>query len=263
MWRKVKPSLSAGRVQSVAVRVLVEREREIQQFTGERFFRVQAQFLSGKHTFVATMSSDLKGRESADALFTYAKDATYTVASFTQKPGARSPSAPFTTSTLQQEASRKIGYSVATTMQLAQRLYEAGHITYMRTDSVNLSKQAMSGMAGYITKTYGKQYLHSRNFQTKNKSAQEAHEAIRPTNFGVLHAGADEQQKKLYQLIWKRAIASQMSPATIEKTEIVIDSGKKEYQFVANGEVITFDGFLRVRGIGDEEDAQPLPILKK
>ncbi len=263
LWRKVKPSLSAGRVQSVAVRVLVEREREIQQFTGERFFRIQAQFLSGKHTFIATMTSDLKGREATDTLFTFAKDATYTVASFTQKPGTRSPSAPFTTSTLQQEASRKIGYSVATTMQLAQRLYEAGHITYMRTDSVNLSKQAMGGMASYITKAFGKQYLHTRNFQTKNKSAQEAHEAIRPTNFGTLHAGADDQQKKLYQLIWKRALASQMAPAAIEKTEIVIDSGNKAYQFVANGEVITFDGFLRVRGIADEEDAQPLPILKK
>lgn len=261
LWRKVKPSLSAGRVQSVAVKLLVDREREILQFLGERFYRVQATFLAGKESFQATLREDLMDRDAVNALFAFAKKAHYQVASCTQKPGTRQPSAPFTTSTLQQEASRKLWYSVATTMQLAQRLYEAGHITYMRTDSFSLSKQAIGATNGYITKKRWKEYAQPRTFQTKSKSAQEAHEAIRPTQVATLIAGADEQQKKLYQLIWKRTVASQMASAAIEKTEIVIDSGDKAYEFVATGEVITFDGFLRVWGMQD--DAQPLPVLKK
>lgn len=260
LWKKVRPGLSAGRVQSVAVRLIVEREREIRDFTPETKYRATAIFLADKTELPAELNTRFDTIETTRAFLEANKGATYSVDAIEQSPSARNPSAPFTTSTLQQEASRRLGYGVKQTMTLAQRLYESGHITYMRTDSTTLSGFAIKAAEEHIVKNYGKQYHKLRQFKTKNESAQEAHEAIRPTDFGKLHAGADTQQKKLYELIWRRAIASQMSPAEIDKTEVKISIHVKqkltEY-FSAKGEVLKFDGFLKVYGGGKDDVILP------
>jgi DNA topoisomerase-1 len=268
LWRKVKPGLSAGRVQSVAVRLIVEREVEIEKFTPEVFFRVTAIFENedGKK-FSAQLKDRLTSTEEVEQFIEEVRSASHSVKSIEKKPGTRNPAPPFTTSTLQQEASRKLGFSVGRTMSVAQRLYEAGLITYMRTDSVNLSDQALGAARTEIEAKYGSEYAHTRKFSTKNKSAQEAHEAIRPTYFNREFAGEDEAQKKLYSLIWKRAIASQMSQAQLERTEIVVDCSSSSRLFEAKGEVIRFDGFLKVymEGTDDEEEEQEgmLPALDR
>ena len=259
LWRKVRTGLSAGRVQSVAVRLIVEREREIKAFEHQSEFKVTATF-SDKQEFEAELSERIESAKKAKLWLGEVKQAKYKVADIVQKPGSRSPAPPFTTSTLQQEAGRRLGYSVRQTMILAQRLYEAGHITYMRTDSTNLSPLAIGAASDYITKSYGKNYLKTRQYQTKAKLAQEAHEAVRPSHIAKEKAGADPRQTKLYELIWKRFVASQMAPAAIKRTEATIDiSGKKE-KFVATGEVLEFDGYLKVYGGG--KDDRLLPTLK-
>lgn len=268
LWRKVKGGLSAGRVQSVAVRLIVEREREIESFTTEASYRVDAEFtnLAGKK-FKAKLASNFKDKETA-ALFlescTYAK---YKVADLQKKPAKKSPAAPFTTSTLQQEASRKLGFPVAKTMLMAQRLYEAGLITYMRTDSVNLSDDAKNAAEEVITTSYGAEYSKPRNFSTKSKGAQEAHEAIRPTNLNTSTVTVDYDQDRLYALIWKRTIASQMSEALLERTVVKVENNKNDKLFTANGEVITFEGFLKVylEGTDNEDDEQAgmLPAMNE
>ena len=253
LWRKVRPSLSAGRVQSVAVRLIVEREREINNFKPENFFKVTAEFTpldkNGKPT-EATLKAELphkfKEFEEAQTFLEECQKSAFSIASIEKKPSKRRPSAPFTTSTLQQEASRKLGYSVSKTMTLAQRLYENGYITYMRTDSVNLSQEAIQQASQEIKKTYGDEYAKTRQFQTKNESAQEAHEAIRPTNIQKRTVESGQDDQKLYELIWKRTIASQMAEAQLEKTTVKIDVSKSDYQFNATGEVVKFDGFLKV-----------------
>jgi DNA topoisomerase-1 len=251
LWRKVKPSLSAGRVQSVTVRLVVEREREIDNFKPDSKFRVVANFLvdSGNGEEVklsAELSKRFETEKEAEQFIKDCTKAEFKIGSLEKKPVKKSPAPPFTTSTLQQEASRKLGYSVAKTMLIAQKLYEAGNITYMRTDSVNLSESAIEEATAQITKEYGKKYSHSRKYKTKSASAQEAHEAIRPSYFEkeTIKGGNDEQ--KLYQLIWKRAIASQMSDAQIERTIAKIDISNRDEKFTAQGEVIKFDGFLKV-----------------
>jgi DNA topoisomerase I len=260
LWKKVRTGLSAGRVQSVAVRLIVEREREIKAYEAKSSFKVSAIFETDGKELSAELTDKIKDLAPAKKFLESIKDADFTIGSVDQKPGMRSPGAPFTTSTLQQEASRKLGYSVRQTMTLAQRLYEHGHITYMRTDSTNLSGLAIDAAKKYITGEYGEKYCQTRQYKTKNQSAQEAHEAIRPTHFNKLEAGADPQQVKLYQLIWRRALASQMAPAAIEKTEVLIDiSGHKE-QFLSVGEVLNFDGFLKVYGGG--KDDKILPAVK-
>lgn len=247
LWRKVKPSLSAGRVQSVAVRVLVEREREIMNFKSESSFRVTGQFLTeGEHTIQAELTKRLKDEATTRKFLETAKDAQFFVSSVQKKPGKKSPAAPFTTSTLQQEASRKLGFSVSRTMSVAQKLYEAGKITYMRTDSVNLSSSAMGAAADMIKREFGDTYHKARSYQTKSKGAQEAHEAIRPTYLTKPMVGGSEPEKRLYELIWKRTIASQMSDAQLERTTIRIESESLDIPFQANGEVLKFDGFLKV-----------------
>lgn len=257
LWKKVRTGLSAGRVQSVAVRLIVEREREIRDFQPEITFKVTGVFMAGDEELPAELDTKLIDKNSAQSWLESVAQATYTVDGITQKPGTRSPGAPFTTSTLQQEASRRLGYSVRQTMTLAQRLYESGHITYMRTDSTILSGLAIKSAEDYITGTFGEQYHQRRQFKTKNESAQEAHEAIRPTEFRRLEAGSDEAQKRLYKLIWQRAIASQMAPAQIERTEVSIAiSGKKEH-FIAKGEVLRFDGFMKVYGGGKDDTLLP------
>lgn len=257
LWKKVRTGLSAGRVQSVAVRLIVEREREIREFNAESSFKVTATFLIDGQELPAELTTRLKTLEDAQSWLESLGGATYTVSDVAQKPGTRSPGAPFTTSTLQQEASRRLGFSVRQTMTVAQRLYEAGNITYMRTDSTTLSTLALGAAKSYITDNFGKDYHKSRQFKTKNQSAQEAHEAIRPTDFNKLKLGEDEQQQKLYQLIWQRAVASQMTEAKLERTEVTIDiSGKKE-QFLAKGEVLQFDGFMKVYGGGKDDVLLP------
>lgn len=249
LWKKVKPALSAGRVQSVAVRLIVEREEEIKAFKPETSYRTTAQFDTGsgqKSTLDAELSKRFKTKEEALQLLNNCVSADFTVASTEKKPAKKSPAPPFTTSTLQQEASRKLGFSVAKTMMVAQQLYEAGKITYMRTDSVNLSNLALGVAKNVIAKNYGDDYVHTRQFKTKAKSAQEAHEAIRPTYLENQIIDGDASQKKLYDLIWKRTIASQMSEARLEKTTITIDISTAAEKFIARGEVITFDGFLKV-----------------
>ena len=245
LWRKVQPKLSAGRVQSVAVKLVVEREREINEFDAKSDFRVQGQFktVEGK---ILTAENTKKPANAVDAkqFLESLMGESFKVTGLEVKPTFRNPAPPFTTSTLQQEASRKLGYDVTTTMRIAQKLYENGHITYMRTDSVNLSKQAMAAAKEEVEKSYGPKYSQVRNYTTKNESAQEAHEAIRPTNFGVQFAGDDNREKKLYGLIWKRAIASQMAKAEMEKTVITLEDNGKKSKFQAEGEVIRFDGFL-------------------
>ncbi len=265
LWRKVKPSLSAGRVQSVAVRLIVEREKEIQAFQTSSSFKVQGLFNASEKVIKADANIRPKTAEQANAFLESCKGATFSVGDIKITPAKRKPAAPFTTSTLQQEASRKLGYNVSKTMMLAQRLYENGHITYMRTDSVNLSEFARTSAKDSITKEYGSEYSHPRKYTTKNDSAQEAHEAIRPTNFDVSLAGDDDGQKRLYQLIWKRAISSQMSEAELERTSIEIVNDKNSDLFRAKGEVIKFDGFLKVylEGTDDEDEEEESGLLPK
>ena len=259
LWRKIKPSLSAGRVQSVAVRLIVEREREIQAFHSEPYYRVSAVFIhedaNGTAAEVkAELSTRFKTHEEAIAFLEKCKDATFTVSSVTKKPLKRTPAPPFTTSTLQQEAARKLGFSVSQTMVIAQQLYENGHITYMRTDSVNLSSLCVNASKKEIAELYGEEYSKVRQYHTSSKGAQEAHEAIRPTYMSNNKIEGSVQEKRLYDLIWKRTIASQMADAEIEKTTIVIDNSNASEQFVANGEVITFDGFLKVYNVSTDDD---------
>jgi DNA topoisomerase I len=246
LWKKVKPSLSAGRVQSVTVRLIVEREKEINVFKSESYFRVKAIFETKGKPFASVLNKRLKTIEEVNAFFEKCQNTTFSVQEVDKRPGKKSPAAPFTTSTLQQEAARKLGYSVAQTMRLAQQLYEAGKITYMRTDSVNLSKTAIDGATAAISKDFGDEYVNPRKYSTKTANAQEAHEAIRPTYFDQLNASEDGQQQRLYDLIWKRAIASQMSDAKLLRTTIRISSDAIEERFEVKGEIITFDGFLKV-----------------
>ncbi|SHI64499.1 DNA topoisomerase I [Cruoricaptor ignavus] len=254
LWRKVKTGLSAGRVQSVAVRLIVEREQEIRSFKPKASFKVEGVFLNeGRQEISAKLKKDFSKEDDAEDFLKQAKQLEFSVLNVEKKPGKRSPSAPFTTSTLQQEAGNRLGYGVTTTMRVAQRLYEEGFITYMRTDSVNLSQEAISGAKAQILAEYGEKYSKPRNFTTKSASAQEAHEAIRPTDFSVKNIG-DAQLNKLYQLIYKRTLASQMAEAEIEKTVIEIGNENLPQHFEAQGEVIVFDGFLKAYGIFKNED---------
>lgn len=281
LWRKVKPSLSAGRVQSVAVRLIVEKEREIQAFKSENYYRVNAIFTvdNGKEGKSAEVKAELNKRfsthEEAIAFLEKCKDARYEVASISKKPLKRTPAPPFTTSTLQQEAARKLGFTVSQTMMVAQRLYEAGRITYMRTDSVNLSTLAINTSKAEVEKLYGEEYSKVRQYHTSSKGAQEAHEAIRPTYVDHQTIEGTAQERRLYNLIWKRTIASQMADAQIEKTTVNINvmangsSSPEELLFIANGEVVAFDGFLKVYQESNddqatsEEDAHTLPTMKE
>jgi DNA topoisomerase-1 len=246
LWKKVRPSLSAGRVQSVAVRLIVEREREINAFNTEGFYRVQGQFLSENGMLNAELNQQLSDKKAALQLLTEAQTAQFTVEDVLQKPATKSPAAPFTTSTLQQEASLKLGFSVSKTMSVAQRLYEAGHITYMRTDSVNLSQTAIDAAKSAIISAYGEAYSKPTKYSTKSAGAQEAHEAIRPTDFTRPNIQAERDEERLYELIWKRGIASQMAHAQLERTTIKIKGLSSPYYFQAKGEVLIFDGFLKV-----------------
>ena len=247
LWKKVKPALSAGRVQSVAVRLIVEREREIEQFRSEASYRVIGEFtVADGSTFRGELARRIKTEAEANAFLESCKDARFTIGDVVVKPARKSPAAPFTTSTLQQEAARKLGFSVAQTMMVAQRLYESGFITYMRTDSVNLSSLAINTTKEEILSMHGERYLHVRNYHTRSKGAQEAHEAIRPTYASQHEIDAPAQERRLYDLIWKRTIASQMSDAEIEKTTATIAISGSDDTFVATGEVLKFDGFLRV-----------------
>ncbi|MDR2814995.1 MAG: type I DNA topoisomerase [Prevotellaceae bacterium] len=263
LWKKIKASLSAGRVQSVAVRLIVDREREILVFTTESFFKVAGTFFADKAPIKADASQKFSNEKAALELLEKCVDATFTVESVEKKPAKRTPTAPFTTSTLQQEASRKLGFSVSQTMAVAQRLYEAGYITYMRTDSVNLSEQALASAKSAILEMYGEKYLHTRRYTTKSKGAQEAHEAIRPSYMNNQTISADAQERRLYELIWKRAIASQMSEAVLERTIVTIGISGATEKFVANGEVMLFDGFLKVymESQDDENDADSAGLL--
>ncbi|MBQ7460979.1 MAG: type I DNA topoisomerase [Bacteroidaceae bacterium] len=279
LWRKVKPSLSAGRVQSVAVRLIVEREREIQSFQSEPYFHVGAKLEVEGATLFATLSNRFKTHDEALAFLEECKDAEFVVKSITRKPVKRMPAPPFTTSTLQQEAARKLGFTVSQTMMVAQRLYESGHITYMRTDSVNLSSLCIGTSKEEIIRLYGPEYSNPRNFHTRSKGAQEAHEAIRPTYMSKQDIEGSTQERRLYDLIWKRTAASQMADADIEKTTVEIEiklNGANEAPkdnvypstFQANGEVVKFDGFLKVyrestddeQGEGEEQNL--LPAMK-
>ncbi len=260
LWKKVRAGLSAGRVQSVAVRLVVEREREIRAFEAASSFKVTAVFEANGQAIPSELSVKLTDVATTEAWFKKVIDASYAVTDIAQKPGSRSPGAPFTTSTLQQEAARRLGFGVRQTMTLAQRLYESGHITYMRTDSTILSGQAIAAAKDHIVKSYGADYHQVRQYKTKNASAQEAHEAIRPTNFGRASAGDDAQQQKLYQLIWQRALASQMAAAKLERTEVTISVSNQPETFAAKGEILRFDGFMKVYG-GTKDDTL-LPPLK-
>jgi DNA topoisomerase-1 len=246
LWSKVKTGLSAGRVQSVAVRIISEREREIDRFTSSSFVKVSGDFLASGKKLKAELTEKLKDIQLAEAFLNECKGATYSVASLEVKPGKKSPSPPFITSTLQQEASRKHGFSVSQTMVLAQKLYESGKITYMRTDSVNLSDSALEMAKETIVSQYGSEFYQHRKFKTKSSSAQEAHEAIRPTDFNETKVSEDSREQKLYDLIWKRTIASQMADAEIEKTIVGINISTSNRQLTATGEVLKFEGFLKV-----------------
>ena len=262
LWRKVRPQLSAGRVQSVAVRLIVEREAEIDAHTAEATFKLTAEFILEDGTALpATSSKKHQSIEDVRTILEAFAKSSFTVADIEKKPGTRNPGTPFTTSTIQQEASSKLGFSPRNTMQLAQRLYEAGHITYMRTDSVNLSTQALGAMTSYIKETYGENYHQFRTFKSKSANAQEAHEAIRPTDVRKLTAGADEQQKKLYNLIWRRTLSTQMAPAALEKTTISIAASESKEIMEAKGEIVIFDGFLKVYGRSGDDVL--LPEVKK
>ncbi|HDP75289.1 MAG TPA: type I DNA topoisomerase [Bacteroidales bacterium] len=266
LWKKVKPALSAGRVQSVALRLIVEREREIINFKSTSFFKVIADF-DAQTPFKAELSEKLSNVDKVKKFLEHCKDATFKVLDVVKKPAKKSPPPPFTTSTLQQEASRKYGFSVSQTMTLAQKLYEAGHITYMRTDSVNLSDLALATTRDVILKQYGEKYSHTRQYKTKTKGAQEAHEAIRPTYIDKEKVPGSTAEQKLYDLILKRTIASQMSDAKLERTTITIEVSGSKYQFVASGEVIIFDGFLKVYNESTDDNNEEggkdiLPLVK-
>ena len=275
LWRKVKPALSAGRVQSVAVRLIVEREREIQSFKTEPYYRVTAIFAliaeDGSATEVkAELDRRFKTHEEVETFLEKCKSATYTGDSVAKKPLKRTPAPPFTTSTLQQEAARKLGFTVSQTMMVAQRLYENGRITYMRTDSVNLSGLCINASKEEVIKLWGEEYSKPRNYHTHSKGAQEAHEAIRPTYMNEVQIEGTAQEKKLYELIWKRTAASQMADAQIEKTTVNIDISNTEEKFVASGEVVVFDGFLKVYrestdddDNGTEDSLHTLPAMRK
>ncbi|ALD21104.1 type I DNA topoisomerase [Hymenobacter sp. DG25A] len=258
LWKKVKAGLSAGRVQSVAVRLVVEREREINQFKTSSAYRVVAKFDAGQGAVLeAELPTRYKTREEAEAFLARCVGAAYRIENLEKKPGKRTPAPPFTTSTLQQEASRKLGFSVAQTMSVAQKLYEAGRISYMRTDSLNLSQDAIAAAKEEITRAYGTEYAHTRQFKTKSASAQEAHEAIRPTDFALAKAGSDSAEQRLYDLIRKRAMASQMADATVERTVATIGiSTQPGVTLTATGEVITFEGFLKAYSESKDEDEQ-------
>ena len=274
LWRKIKPSLSAGRVQSVAVRLIVEREREIQAFKSEPYYRLGAIFThieaDGNKTDIrAELNVRFNTHKEAMDFLEKCQNAEFKVSSVSKKPHKRTPAPPFTTSTLQQEAARKLGFSVSQTMVIAQQLYENGHITYMRTDSVNLSSLCINASKKEIIEQYGEKYSKVRKYHTNSKGAQEAHEAIRPTYMSNIQIEGTIQEKRLYDLIWKRTIASQMADAEIEKTTINIDISTADEQFIANGEVITFDGFLKVYNVSPEEDEKNdettniLPVIKE
>ncbi len=258
LWRKVKPALSAGRVQSVAVRLIVEREREINEFVSEAAFRVIANFIlpDGTTVLKAELNRRLKDKKEVEAFLESCKNASFTIDDITTKPVKKSPAPPFTTSTLQQEAARKLGYSVSQTMMIAQRLYESGLITYMRTDSVNLSDLALGTAKEAIFETYGEKYYKFRQYHTKSKGAQEAHEAIRPTYISNVEAGSTPQEKRLYELIRKRTIACQMADAELERTTISVGIGGQTERFVAVGEVISFEGFLQVYMESNDDDVE-------
>ncbi|MGZ3904194.1 MAG: type I DNA topoisomerase [Bacteroidia bacterium] len=268
LWKKIRPALSAGRVQSVAVRLIVDREREIQNFRSTSAYRVVAEFTVGGSVLKAELNKRFPTKEEAQAFLEKCKAANFSIGNLETKPAKRSPAAPFTTSTLQQEAARKLSFSVAQTMMLAQRLYEAGKITYMRTDSVNLSETAMTQAKNAIKDLYGAKYHNPRTFKTKSKGAQEAHEAIRPTYLENQNVEGERNEQRLYELIWKRTIASQMADAELEKTTATITISTTSENFVAQGEVLKFDGFLKVymEGSDDEdennEDSGMLPPLK-
>jgi DNA topoisomerase-1 len=258
LWKKVKAGLSAGRVQSVAVRLIVEREMAVRNFEAKSFFKVVAEFknASGK-TFLAELNKKFEAEKEALDFLNACSQHSFSIDSVETKPAKKSPAAPFTTSTLQQEAARKLYFSVSQTMSVAQKLYEAGLITYMRTDSLNLSEDALSAAEAEITNSYGKDFAKTRRYSTKSKGAQEAHEAIRPTYFDRQHAGTTDQQKRLYDLIWKRTVASQMSDAQLERTVFRIASPTEKLEFVSRGEVIKFEGFLKVYLEGnDDEDSE-------
>ena len=271
LWRKVKPSLSAGRVQSVAVRLIVEREREIQDFHCEENYRVTAVFLDTEGNEVkAELSRRFPTIEEAKAFLESLKDGKFTVQDIQTKPVKRTPAPPFTTSTLQQEAAHKLGLTVAQTMMVAQHLYESGRITYMRTDSVNLSKLCLGASKTVITEQMGKEYVKTRQYHTSSKGAQEAHEAIRPTYMDQQQIEGNQQERRLYDLIWKRTIASQMADAELERTHVIINIDGKEETFLADGEVVKFDGFLRVYSDQsneiileneDNENLSTLPVM--
>ncbi|WP_435414641.1 type I DNA topoisomerase [Polaribacter aestuariivivens] len=268
LWRKVKGGLSAGRVQSVAVRLIVERERSIQEFKPETHYKVVAEFSNNEgKTFKAIIPKNFDSKKAAENFLKSCANASFSIADLTKKPAKKSPAAPFTTSTLQQEASRKLGFPVGKTMQVAQRLYEAGLITYMRTDSVNLSVDARNEAEEEITNYYGKEYSKQRVFKSKAKGAQEAHEAIRPTNMKMHSVDTEYDQNRLYDLIWKRTLASQMSDAQLERTNVKIENSENSKIFTANGEMIKFEGFLKVYLEGNDDDeaeeqAGMLPNLK-
>ena len=258
LWRKVKPALSAGRVQSVAVRLIVEREREINEFVSEAAFRVIANFIlpDGTTVLKAELNRRLKDKKEVETFLESCKNASFTINDITTKPVKKSPAPPFTTSTLQQEAARKLGYSVSQTMMIAQRLYESGLVTYMRTDSVNLSDLALGTAKEAIFETYGEKYYKFRQYHTKSKGAQEAHEAIRPTYISNVEAGSSPQEKKLYELIRKRTIACQMADAELERTTISVGVSGQTERFVAVGEVISFEGFLQVYMESNDDDTE-------
>ncbi|MES2778263.1 MAG: type I DNA topoisomerase [Bacteroidota bacterium] len=267
LWKKIKGNLSAGRVQSVAVRLIVEREREINAFSYSSAFKVTAKFNVGGKQMEAELGKRFDTEKEAQAFLESCKNASYVINQLETKPAEKSPSAPFTTSTLQQEASRKLGYSVSQTMQIAQKLYEHGFITYMRTDSVNLSELAIANAKDTISKNYGERYSNPRRYTTKNDSAQEAHEAIRPTYFENQNVDGTAQEKRLYDLIWKRAIASQMSKAQIDRTIATVGISTNGISLIATGEVLTFDGFLKVYmestdEEADDDNSKMLPPLK-
>ncbi|MEQ9376020.1 MAG: type I DNA topoisomerase [Imperialibacter sp.] len=269
LWKKIKTGLSAGRVQSVAVRLVVEREREVEHFNSESSFKITANFLlAGGKVLKAELGKKFKTEAEAQAFLEKCNGAEFSIKNLEKKPTKRSPAPPFTTSTLQQEASRKLSFSVSQTMTIAQRLYESGKISYMRTDSLNLSEEAVSGATNEIKSSYGNDFVQNRKYKTKSESAQEAHEAIRPTDFSAHTAGAERNEQRLYDLIWKRAIASQMADAQIEKTIASIGISTTDEVLTATGEVIQFEGFLKVyiESTDDEEDEEEakgmLPPLK-
>ena len=266
LWKKVRPSLSAGRVQSVAVRLIVDREREIQAFNVNPFFRVNGTFGANNGALKAELNRHLNGEKEAQEFLELCKNTSFVIDDVQQKPSTKSPAAPFTTSTLQQEASLKLGFSVTKTMSVAQRLYESGHITYMRTDSVNLSETAVNGAKAAIEEFYGNEYSKPTKYTTKSSGAQEAHEAIRPTDFGKTSIDSERDETRLYELIWKRSIASQMAHAKLERTTVKIGGLPTSDFFTAKGEVIVFDGFLKVymeSSLDEETDEDTEGLLPK